>query len=130
MTDFLDKAILLGLGVEKKLKDIASEFSGDGDTETKDSEGEEKLPPRERLENAIVSDGTAAIKELITLLKEGKDKVENEFLSGTESLGEKLNIATKVELDTVKEMARVAREKVDSLEKRLDKLEENRAKEN
>jgi BMFP domain-containing protein YqiC len=131
MADFIDKAILLGTGVEKKLKELVNELEEEGQKEkskTKDSEEGKagKLPPKERLENRIVNDSVGALKEIITLLKEGKAKIESEIFGGAETISEKLNIATKTELETVKEMARIAREKADLLEKRLTKIEEKK----
>ncbi|MEE9614360.1 MAG: hypothetical protein V3W31_05320 [Thermodesulfobacteriota bacterium] len=120
MADFIDRAILIGTGLEKKLKELVKELEESG----KGEEGEEgELPGGKKLENKVVDEGVKAVKDLLTVLREGKEKFEKELLCSTESLADKLNVATMSELDVVKEMARVAREKVDGLEKRVKTLE-------
>ncbi|MBI5599264.1 MAG: accessory factor UbiK family protein [Deltaproteobacteria bacterium] len=121
MENFVDRAINIGMGLEKKFREVLEELEGRGKgTEAK--AGEEKLPPKQRLENRLVEDGVKAVKELLKVLKEGRDKIEGDVASATEKLSGKLNLATKDDLDVVKEMARVAREKVDRLEKTVNEL--------
>jgi BMFP domain-containing protein YqiC len=138
MSDFFDKALLLGAGLESKLKELACELQSSGKQARAKNEDAEKeacdsdtasetegLGAKERVENKLVTEGVKGIKELLNLLKEGKDKVEGEVSGVADTIADKMGLATVSELTTVKEMARVAREKVDALEKRLEKLEED-----
>ncbi len=118
MAEFIDKAILIGTGLEKKIKELVVELEEKGKAEAKEGQ-----PPKERIENRVVEDGIKAVKELLSVLREGKDRIESEVVEGAESLTRKLNLASGEELETVKEMARTAREKTDKLEKRVKKLE-------
>ncbi len=63
------------------------------------------------------------MKEFVTVVKSAKEKLEKEVSSGSEKVFEKLNVATQSDIEVVMEMARVAREKVDKLEKRVAELE-------
>jgi len=131
MTDFIDKAMLIGVGLEKKIKELMVELEKKGKEERREgavaAEGE-GLGPGQRFENRIVEDGVKAVRELLSVLREGKARVEGEACEAAEGLTTKLHLATTEELEVVKEMARVAREKVDALEKRLDELEGKRKK--
>ena len=117
--EFIDKAILIGTGLEKKIKELLVELEEKGKAEG----AEEGQPAKERIENRVVEDGIKAVKELLCVLREGKDRIESEVVEGAESLTGKLNLATASDLEEVKEMARAAREKTDKLEKRVKKLE-------
>ncbi len=131
MSDIFEKAMLLATGLERKAKEALDELVEAG----RDKEGEEgtkkgdngsdgeELPSDKAMQNRIVEDGVKASKELIALLKEGSEKFEKGVLETAEVFVEKLNVATKSDLDTVMEMARKAREKVDELEKRVAKIE-------
>lgn len=122
MADVIEKAILIGAGVEKKLKDILKEFEESGKKE-RGAAGQADLPPSQSFQNKLVEDASRAVKELLSVLKDGRTKVEGEVCSAAESIADKLGLATKDDLEIVKEMARVAREKADSLEARLDAME-------
>ncbi|OGP95528.1 MAG: hypothetical protein A2V53_02095, partial [Deltaproteobacteria bacterium RBG_19FT_COMBO_56_10] len=74
-------------------------------------------------ENKVVDEGVRALKEFVTVVKSAKEKLEKEVSSGSEKVFEKLNVATQSDIEVVMEMARVAREKVDKLEKRVAELE-------
>lgn len=119
MSDIIDKAMHVGAGIEKKVRELLGELErkGSGDEQ-------EPLGAAKRLENRVVEDGVKAVKELLFLLKEGKEKVGSEASGAADAVARKLNFASASELEVVKEMARVAREKVDVLEKRLKKLED------
>lgn len=121
MSDLLDKAILIGMGLEKKAKEVLDELENAGKT----SKGapSEGLPPRQAAENKVVDEGVRALKEFVTVVKGAKEKLEKEFSTGSEKVFEKLNVATQGDMEVVMEMARVAREKVDKLEKRVADLE-------
>lgn len=122
MSDLLDKAILIGMGLEKKAKEVLGELENAGKT-AKEEPGSEGLPPRQAAENKVVDEGVRALKEFVTLVKSAKEKLEKDVSSGSEKVFEKLNVATQNDIELIKEMARVAREKVDKLEKRVAELE-------
>lgn len=120
MSDLLDKAILIGMGLEKKAKEVLDELESAGKSK---AAGQEELPPRQAAENKVVDEGVRALKEFVTVVKGAKEKLEKEFSTGSEKVFGKLNVATQADLEVVLEMARVAREKVDKLEKRVAELE-------
>ncbi len=141
MSDFFDKALLLGAGLEKKLKELACELDPtDKDCKT-DNKGETKegsegstaatdrlgatdgLGAKERIENRLVTEGVRGIKELVSLIKDGKDKVDGEVSGIADTIADRMGLATTSELTTVKEMARVARERADNAEASLKKTE-------
>lgn len=120
MSDLLDKAILIGMGLEKKAKELLDELESAGKSK---SAGQEGLPPRQAAENKVVDEGVRALKEFVTAVKGAKEKLEKDFSTGSEKVFGKLNVATQADMEVVLEMARVAREKVDKLEKRVAELE-------
>ncbi len=131
MVDFIDRAILIGLGLEQKLKELVSELEKKG----KESKGREEggreaegLSATQRFENVMVEDVTRTIRDMLSILKDGKDRLTGAISSSTEDIAEKLNLATREELEIVKEMAQVAREKVDELEKKVEALEKKTKK--
>ncbi len=126
MTDILDKAILIGIGLEKRLKDTLNELASEG-KEAKTGEGGE-LPPKQELENKLVEEGTKAVREIIATVKAGKEKVDKEIEEAVQHFLEKFKVATKDDMEIIEKMARVAREKVDKLEKRIEELEKKSAK--
>jgi len=121
MSDLLDKAILIGMGLEKKAKEVLGELESAGKT----SKGapSEGLPPKQAAENRVVDEGVRALTEFVSLVKAAKEKIEKDVATGSGKVFEKLNVSTQDDLEVVKEMARVAREKVDRLEKRVAELE-------
>lgn len=121
MADLLDKAILIGIGLEKKAKEVLDELQQAGKSSEAASEGE--LPPKEAAENKVVEEGIRALREFLSLVKSGKERLDKEFATSSEKVLEKLNVATQNDMDVIKEMARIAREKVDKLEKRVAELE-------
>ena len=135
MADILDKAILIGMGLEKKAKEMLDELQRAGKQGGDERAGEaagasssEGLPPRQAVENKLVEDGVAVLKEFLAFVKAGKEKLEKEVSSSSGKVFEKLNVASQDDIDIVKEMARIAREKVDKLEKRVEELEARLAK--
>ena len=121
MTDILDKAILIGLGLEKRVKDALNKLVSEG-KEAKTGEGGE-LPPKQELENKLVDEGVKAVRELVATVKAGKEKVDKEIEEAVKHLLEKFKVATKDDMEIIEKMAQVAREKVDKLEKRIEELE-------
>ena len=121
MTDILDKAILIGLGLEKRVKDALNKLASEG-KEAKTGEGGE-LPPKQELENKLVDEGVKVVRELIGTVKAGKEKVDKEIQEVVERLLEKCRVATKDDIEIIEKMAQVAREKVDAREKRMEELE-------
>lgn len=132
MPDFIDRAILIVMGLEKKVKGVMDELADEGRTEVDRAEGDgaegEDLPLHKKAENKIVEEGVKALQELRGVLREGKERFEKEVIKNASALVETLNVATRSELDTVKEMARVAREKVDALEKKIKDFEKKKKK--
>lgn len=126
MSDIFEKAIQVATGLERKAKEALDELAEAGKSKEHGGEGTEAgegVPPEQAVQNRIVAEGVKASKELIELLKEGTEKFEKGILDTAETLVEKLNVATKSDLDIVTEMARKAREKVDELEKKVAALE-------
>ena len=134
MADMIDRTILAVMGLEKKARELLDELVETGKKETGEAkeEGDKEagggLEPGERAQNKLVDDAVGAVKELLGLLGECRDKLEKGVTDTAESIVEKLNVATRDDLETVKEMARVAREKVDKLEKKLKDLEKKEKK--
>ena len=124
MTDLLDKAIQIGVGLEKKAREFVDEVQKAGAAARAPKEGAAGLTPKQDLENRIVEEGVKAVKEFLSFISSAKDRLEKGASSTSGQVLEKLNIATQADLDVVKEMARVAREKVDALEKKVAELEE------
>lgn len=126
MADLIDKAILIGIGLEKKAKEVLDDLQKAGKTE-KAAEGEaaahEDLTPKQLIENKVVEDGVKALKEFLGVVKSAKEKLDREFSTSSEKVLERLNVPSVNELEIVKEMARIAREKVDRLEKKVEELE-------
>lgn len=122
MSDLLDKAILIGMGLEKKAKEVLGDLESAGKT-SKAEPSSEGLPPRQAAENRVVDEGVRALTEFVSLVKSAKEKIEKDVATGSGKVFEKLNVATSDDLEVVMEMARVAREKVDRLEKRVADLE-------
>ncbi len=120
MSDIIGKVIDAGTAVEGKVRDFIRELEGSGS-----SKDDGPLGAVKNIENKVVEEGVKAVKELLGILEECKSKVGGEASGVVDSVAGRLNLASASELEVVKEMARVAREKVDSLEKRLSKLEGN-----
>ncbi len=128
MADLIDKAILIGIGLEKKAKEALEELQKAGKS-AKDAgagageKAEGELTPKQLIENKVVEDGVSVLKEFLGVVKSAKERLEKDVSSSSGKVLEKLNVPTSDELDIVKEMARVAREKVDRLEKKVEELE-------
>lgn len=129
MTDMLDKFITLGIGLEKKATEALGELEKLGkkavEEEGKNGDGDE-LGAKKEFENSLVDHGVKAIGEFIALLKDCRVKAESDVRGGGEKVMDKLHVASLEELEVTKEMARIAREKVDKLEKRVTALEGKR----
>jgi BMFP domain-containing protein YqiC len=124
MPDLLDRAILIGVGLEKKAREFMDALEEAGRAgAAKPAAGAEGLTPKETLENRIVEDGVKAAKEFLSVLKSVREKLDTELTASSGKVLDRLHVATRDELDVVKEMARVAREKVDRLEKKVEDLE-------
>ncbi len=128
MTDILDKFITLGIGLEKKATEALGELEKLGkeaieEEEAGEEEGGEGLGAKKKFENRLVDHGVKAIGEFIAILKDCRVKAEGDLRDSGEKVMDKLHMASKDELEVAIEMARVAREKVDELEKRIAVLE-------
>ena len=130
MTDFFDRAILIGMGLEKKARELLDELQKAGRKEEEEKpHGEgEPLTAKQVVENRVVDEGVRVLKEFISVVKSGRERLEKECTTGSEKLLDKLHIPSQEDMDVVKEMVRVAREKVDILEKRIEELEKRLAR--
>lgn len=126
MADLIERTILAVMGLEKKAKEVLEELVETGKKEA--GPAEEGLPPGKKAQNKLVDEAVSAFKELLEFIGECKGRLEKDVGDAAESVAERLNVATKSDLDTVKEMARVVREKVDKLEKKLKELEKKEKK--
>lgn len=127
MSDLLDKAVLIGMGLEKKAKEALEELerSGKAATDAKAAAGAPApgLSSKQIIENKVVEDAVKVLKDLLSAITTGKEKFEKEAQATTERVMEKLNVPTRTEVDVIKEMAQISREKVDLLERRVEELE-------
>ncbi|MBI5681936.1 MAG: 2-polyprenylphenol 6-hydroxylase [Deltaproteobacteria bacterium] len=73
MSDILDKAILIGLGLEKKIKDAINELA---DEAKKGKADESNLPPRKEFENKVVEEGVNILREVVAAAKSGKEFID------------------------------------------------------
>lgn len=121
MTDILDKAILVGMGMEKRVKDFLNELS----EEAKTSGTGSKLPPAKEVENRVVEEGVKILREIVAAARSGKEMIDEHIKNAVEEILERFKVATREDIDVVEKMAQVAREKVDRLEKRIEELEKN-----
>lgn len=129
MSDLIDKAILIGLGIEKKAKETLEELekAGKAGISEKPAEGGpvagEPLTPKQAVENKVVEEGIKTLKEFLGLVKSAKEKLDREVSAGSGKVLGKLNVATQEDIEVVKEMIRVSREKIENLDKRVAELE-------
>jgi len=128
MADLLDKAIMIGLGLEKKAKEAFAELERAGkaakeSSPTGQEQGSEGLNSKQAAENKIVEDGINLLKDVLGAIKSGKEKLDKEVIDKAELVMNRLHIPTQDDLEVIKEMARVSREKVDRLEKMIEELE-------
>ncbi len=119
MPDMLDRMLLVAMGLEKKVKEVIDDLQKTG----KEESGEEGLSAKEVVENKIVDEGVGVVKELLSVVDGARSRIEEELASKSGRIREKIHAADSEEIEVVKEMARLAREKVDALEKRVDELE-------
>ncbi len=128
MSDLIDKAILIGLGLEKKAKEALTELekAGKAGVEEKSEGGTaagEPLSPKQAVENKVVEEGIKTLKDFLALVKSAREKLDKEVTAGSGKVLGKLNVATQDDIEVVKEMIRVSREKIDNLDKRVAELE-------
>jgi len=126
MADILDKAVRIGLGLEKKAKETLEELERAGKTAAEAGSagaGEQGLTTKQTVENKVVEDAVKVLKDLLEVITSGKERFEKEAQATSERVMERLNVPTRTEVDVIKEMARISREKVDLLERRLEELE-------
>lgn len=133
MADIMDKIIHVWMGMEKKAREAFEELESEGrveehidDAKTKPKNTEEvsgDLTGRKKFENKVVETGLNVGKEVVTTIKDGKDRIEEELVDVFQVVSDKLGLVNKDDLDTAIEMARLAREKNAELEKRIEVLE-------
>jgi len=127
MSDMLDSILLAGMGLETKVKEAFEELrksgekgrAGDGEKDGEDG----GLSPKQVVENKIVDEGIGVVKEILSVVDGAKTRIEEEISANSGRIRTKLHAADSEEIEVIKEMARVAREKVDTLEKRVNELE-------
>ncbi len=133
MADIFDKALLVGMGIEKKAREVLEELqsAGRAETEAKAAGGEggegaegEGIPPKHAAENKVVEEGVKVLRELTAAARGIKEKLESEFTDTGGKVLDRLHVPNADEVEVIKEMARVAREKVEELEKRVFELEQ------
>lgn len=125
MADILDKAVRIGLGLEKKAKEALQELeaAGKAATDERTAAGGQGLTGKQIVENKVVEDAVKVLKDLLEAITTGKERFEKEAQATSERVMEKLNVPTRTEVDVIKEMARISREKTDLLERRIEELE-------
>ncbi|MBI5885636.1 MAG: accessory factor UbiK family protein [Deltaproteobacteria bacterium] len=127
MADILDKAVRIGLGLEKKAKEALQELEAAGkaatDERTAAGTQGQGLTAKQVVENKVVEDAVKVLKDLLEAITSGKERFEKEAQATSERVMEKLNVPTRTEVDVIKEMARISREKTDLLERRVEELE-------
>ncbi len=123
MSDLIDKAILIGLGLEKKAKETLDELERAGKAGVAAPAAGEPLSPKQAVENKVVEEGIKTLKDFLGLVKTAKEKLDKEVTAGSGKVLGKLNVATQEDIEVVKEMIRVSREKIENLDKRLAELE-------
>lgn len=122
MSDIIEKAFLIGKGLEEKVSKIIDELAKEGEKRVSD------LPAKEELENKLVEGGAKAAGVAIGQLKKDKEKLAEKVSEVIEGLLGKLNIVTRDDIEIIEKMASNAREKVDALEKRIKELEKKTSK--
>lgn len=125
MTDILDKIILIGMGLEKKLKDSISKLAEESKKgKTADTDG--GLPPRKELENKVVEEGVRILREVADAARTGKEFIDEHINNTVCEILERFKVATREDIEVIEKMAQNAREKVDKLEKRIEELEKHK----
>ena len=118
MAEIVDKAILLGLGIENKVKELVKELVEAGEKAKSSGLGAVK-----EAENRFVDEAVKFVSETLKHANVAKEKAESMAVEIAEGLADKLKLATKDELDVVEKLALIAREKAEALEKRVKALE-------
>ena len=119
MAEIVDKAILLGLGIENKVKEMVNELVEAGEKAKSSGLGAVK-----EAENRFVDEAVKVVSETLKHANVAKEKAESMAVEIAEGLADKLKLATKDELDVVEKLALIAREKAEALEKRVKALED------
>ncbi len=129
MSDLIDKAILIGLGIEKKAKETLEELekAGKAGIAEKPAEGGpaagEPLTPKQAVENKVVEEGIKTLKEFLGLIKTAKEKLDKEVAASSGKVLGKLKGATEEVWEVGKGVVRGSRQKICWLDKRVAELE-------
>ena len=115
----VDRMLLVAMGLEKKVRDVIDDLQRAG----QEGRTEEGLSAKEAVENRFVEEGVGVVKELLGTLENARARIEEELASRSGKIRERIRAADSEELEVIREMARLAREKVDALEKRVEELE-------
>lgn len=119
MSEILDKAVFLGLGIGERVKEKVDELIEAGEKAKGGGLGAVK-----EAENRFVDEAIKVVSETMKHANVAKDKAESMAVEIAEGLADKFKLATKDELDVVEKLALIAREKAEALEKRVKALEE------
>lgn len=125
MADILDKAVSLGLGIGEKVKEKVKE-KVDELIEAGEKAKGSGLGAAKEAENRFVDEAVKLVSETLKQANVAKDKAESLAVEIAEGVADKLKLATQDELEVVKKLALIAREKVEALEKRVKALEEGK----
>jgi BMFP domain-containing protein YqiC len=118
MFGIIEKALLIGKGLEERATKMMDDLAKEGEKKAAD------LPTsKEEFENKLVEGGTKIAGEAINHLKQDKEKIEKKISQMMDRLFEKFKVVTRDDIEVIEKMAARAREKVDELEKRIELIE-------
>ena len=123
MADLLDKAILIGMGLERKAREVLDELekSGKANKETSDEAG---LPLKEKVENKVVDEGIKALKEISGVGEGLAKKVIQCIETGKINEYERLKKSIPKGLDSLMDIEGLGPKKIAFLYKKL-KIKKN-----
>ncbi|MDH3974055.1 MAG: accessory factor UbiK family protein [Deltaproteobacteria bacterium] len=123
MAGLIDKALLAGLGIEKRAKKRFNTLAREGNKEI-----EEGLDMKEDFENKLVENIVNVVGAGLKKVGVAKKEIDHVAASIAEDLAERLKIVTLDDLDVVEKLVMKNREKVGKLEKQIKKLEDKLSK--
>lgn len=123
MAGLIDKALLAGLGIEKRAKKKFNALAREGNKEI-----EEGLDMKEDFENKLVENIVNVVGAGLKKVGGAKKEIDHVAESIAEDLAERLKIVTLDDLDVVEKLVMKNREKVNKLEKQIKKLEDKLSK--
>ena len=118
MSGLFDKVILVGLGLEHKVKEKVDELAKEGKKEV-----EEGLDMKENMENKIIERIVDVAGAGLKKVGVAKKEVDGVVASLAEEMAERLKIVTLDDFDVLEKLVVGNREKIGKLEKKVAKLE-------